>query len=95
MTQRPLRTIGAVVLGTALILAAPFVFLALAIIGLQPFPEGETLARVVVVLMSLLLGLAVFVGAGFVTFKFARNGWLVPAPYALALLLLLAGMALT
>lgn len=95
MTQRPWRTIGAVVLGAALILAAPFVFMALAILGLQPFQEGETFARVVVVLMSLLLGLAVFVVAGFVTFRVARSGWLVPAPYALALFLLLVGMALT
>ena len=56
VTRRPLRTSVAFVLGAALVVEAPFVFLALSIIGLQPFQGEESRSRVVVVPLSGLLG---------------------------------------
>jgi hypothetical protein len=88
-----LRAVGAVVLGAALATAGPFVFALLTILGFEASDDAEVL--MLVVLMSFLVGTALFVSAGFVTYGLTRKAWLVPVPYALALVILLAGLWLT
>lgn len=88
--RRPLRTVGAVVLGTAVAVSAPIVFLFLAVVGLQPFREKDELAWVIVLLLSFMIGTAVFLGAGALTYRLTGRRWLIASPYVVGLVLVLA-----
>ena len=68
--------------------AAPLVFVVLTLLGLQPFREKTELVWVIALLLSFVVGMAVFLGAGALTYRLTGRRWLIASPYVLGLVLL-------
>jgi hypothetical protein len=69
-------------------------FFLLALLGLHLF-GGSTVAIVLVGMASFMVCVTILLGVGLMTYRATGNRWLVAVPHALAVVVLLAGLAVT